>query len=232
MAAPLIVAAGLDPQERRCRPARRSVDQRLRRGRAGGLSQYRADRRGGQRQRGPGRDRARAGPRHRRPCRSAPAGRRRRPGSRLHQPAAGRRRRRGGRGRCGDGLSWRGAEAALGKLPGVQPHPGIDRRRRGRAATSSKAGITGKGCVEFFKKLQNLEYRYGYDSRSPDAQFYSLAPLVGRPHHHADRHLRTGSGLEPPVRSRDRAALPAGQGQALRLYRRAQADRCRPIPNT
>lgn len=42
----------------------------------------------------------------------------------------------------------------------------------------SKAGITGKGSLEFFKKLQNLEFRYGY-SQSDDAAFSRTHPLSG-----------------------------------------------------
>ena len=42
----------------------------------------------------------------------------------------------------------------------------------------SKAGITGKGSVAFFKKLQNLEFRYGF-TRNADAEFYSTHPMTG-----------------------------------------------------
>jgi len=40
------------------------------------------------------------------------------------------------------------------------------------------AGIGGQGAVAFFKKLQNLEYRYGY-SQSEDAGFARTHPLTG-----------------------------------------------------
>lgn len=42
----------------------------------------------------------------------------------------------------------------------------------------SKAGITGKGSVEFFKKLQNYEFRYGY-SQDDEAGFARTHPLTG-----------------------------------------------------
>ena len=42
----------------------------------------------------------------------------------------------------------------------------------------STAGITGKGSIEFFKKLQNMEFRYGYSQ--DDEQTYSRShPLSG-----------------------------------------------------
>ena len=40
------------------------------------------------------------------------------------------------------------------------------------------AGIGGQGAVAFFRKLQNLEYRYGY-SQSDDAGFARTHPLTG-----------------------------------------------------
>ncbi|BBC71519.1 peptidase M48 [Altererythrobacter sp. B11] len=42
----------------------------------------------------------------------------------------------------------------------------------------SKAGITGKGSLAFFKKLQNQEFRYGY-SQSDEAGFARTHPLTG-----------------------------------------------------
>ncbi|WP_347302543.1 M48 family metalloprotease [Croceibacterium sp. TMG7-5b_MA50] len=42
----------------------------------------------------------------------------------------------------------------------------------------SDAGITGKGSLAFFGKLQNLEYRYGY-SQDDDATFSRTHPLSG-----------------------------------------------------
>lgn len=42
----------------------------------------------------------------------------------------------------------------------------------------SKAGITGRGSLEFFKKLQNLEYRYGI-RQDEEAGFARTHPLSG-----------------------------------------------------
>lgn len=42
----------------------------------------------------------------------------------------------------------------------------------------SKAGITGRGSLEFFGKLLNQEFRYGR-SQSDEAQFYRTHPLSG-----------------------------------------------------
>lgn len=42
----------------------------------------------------------------------------------------------------------------------------------------SKAGISGKGSIAFFKKLQNYEFRYGY-SQSDEAGFARTHPLSG-----------------------------------------------------
>lgn len=42
----------------------------------------------------------------------------------------------------------------------------------------SKAGISGRGSLEFFKKLQNQEFRYGY-SQSDEAAFSRTHPLSG-----------------------------------------------------
>ena len=42
----------------------------------------------------------------------------------------------------------------------------------------SKAGISGRGSLDFFKKLQNQEFRYGY-SQDDDAAFGRTHPLSG-----------------------------------------------------
>ncbi len=42
----------------------------------------------------------------------------------------------------------------------------------------SKAGMTGKGSLEFFRKLQNLEFRYGYQ-QTEEAEFARTHPLSG-----------------------------------------------------
>lgn len=42
----------------------------------------------------------------------------------------------------------------------------------------SKAGLSGRGSVNFFKKLQGLEMRHGY-TRTYDTEFYSTHPMTG-----------------------------------------------------
>jgi len=42
----------------------------------------------------------------------------------------------------------------------------------------SKAGISGRGSISFFKKLQNLEFRYGYEQNDEDA-YARTHPLSG-----------------------------------------------------
>jgi len=46
------------------------------------------------------------------------------------------------------------------------------------ASFLSDAGITGKGSLAFFGRLQNLEYRYGY-SQDDDAEFSRTHPMTG-----------------------------------------------------
>jgi predicted Zn-dependent protease len=46
------------------------------------------------------------------------------------------------------------------------------------ASYLSKAGISGRGSLEFFGKLQNLEFRYGY-RHDDDATFASTHPMSG-----------------------------------------------------
>ena len=41
----------------------------------------------------------------------------------------------------------------------------------------SKAGISGRGSIEFFKKLENLQYRYGYFPREGD-EYFSTHPTT------------------------------------------------------
>ncbi len=57
------------------------------------------------------------------------------------------------------------------------------------ASFLSKAGITGKGSLEFFQKLQNMEYRYGYTVKGDD-QFMVTHPVT------ADRIATLGDVYE------------------------------------
>ena len=83
-----------------------------------------------------------------------------------------------GAGEAAMGILGAGQNAALGKYLAFNRTQESAADAAG-ASYLAKAGITGKGSLEFFKKLQKLEYRYGYNSRSPDAQFYSSHPSSG-----------------------------------------------------
>jgi predicted Zn-dependent protease len=82
-----------------------------------------------------------------------------------------------GAGDAGMGILAAGQQAALGKFLAFS---------RAQEATAdaagveflSKAGISGRGSISFFKKLQNYEFRYGYDQ--DDEQTYSRShPMSG-----------------------------------------------------
>jgi predicted Zn-dependent protease len=66
----------------------------------------------------------------------------------------------------------------------------------------SKAGISGRGSLAFFKKLQNQEFRYGY-SQSDEAAFSRTHPLSG------DRiaRLRESYVVDPAWEAPDDAAI-------------------------
>ena len=81
-----------------------------------------------------------------------------------------------GSGDAGIGILMAGQQAALGK------YLAFSRAQESSADAASvgflsKAGISGKGSIDFFKKLQNLEFRYGF-KRNADAEFYSTHPLT------------------------------------------------------
>lgn len=82
----------------------------------------------------------------------------------------------GGSADAGLGIFLAGQQAALGK------YLAFSRVQEATADASSvrflsTAGISGRGSVSFFEKLQNLEYRYGF-KRNADAEFYSTHPIT------------------------------------------------------
>ncbi|MGH6786267.1 MAG: M48 family metalloprotease [Novosphingobium sp.] len=81
-----------------------------------------------------------------------------------------------GAGDAGMGIMMAGQQAALGKYLAFSRTQESSADAAG-AQYLSKAGISGKGSVEFFKKLQNLEYRHGY-RRDADSEFYSTHPMT------------------------------------------------------
>jgi predicted Zn-dependent protease len=82
-----------------------------------------------------------------------------------------------GGGEAAMGVIMAGQQAAMGK------YLAFSRAQESSADAAgvqylAKAGISGRGSVEFFKKLQNLEFRYGYVAKDDDA-FYRTHPLTG-----------------------------------------------------
>lgn len=74
------------------------------------------------------------------------------------------------------GIIGAGQQAALGKFLAFSRAQESAADAAG-AQYLSKAGISGRGSLEFFNKLQNLEFRYGY-KRSYDTEFYSTHPMT------------------------------------------------------
>ena len=82
-----------------------------------------------------------------------------------------------GAGDAAMGVLMAGQQAAMGKYLAFSRSQESSADAAG-AQFLSKAGITGKGSVAFFKKLQNLEFRYGF-TRNADSEFYSTHPMTG-----------------------------------------------------
>jgi predicted Zn-dependent protease len=82
-----------------------------------------------------------------------------------------------GAGDAAMGVLAAGQQAAMGKFLAFTRVQESSADAAG-AQYLSKAGISGRGSLEFFKKLQNLEFRYGY-SHSDDAGFSQTHPLTG-----------------------------------------------------
>lgn len=76
------------------------------------------------------------------------------------------------------GVFMAGQQAAMGKFLAFSRAQESSADAAG-ADFLGKAGISGRGSIEFFKKLQNQEFRYGYSARSnPDAEFYRTHPMT------------------------------------------------------
>ncbi len=81
-----------------------------------------------------------------------------------------------GQPEAGMGIFMAGETAAMGK------YLAFSRAQEATADAASvkflsAAGISGRGSVEFFKKLENYEYRAGFH-RTEDAEFYSTHPMT------------------------------------------------------
>ena len=199
MSKPLIIAAGLDPEQHQDRPAQRSGNQRLRRRRAGRLHPLRPADRGRQRQPAAGRDRARAWPCRRRP--RHPHRRRRQGGDRHLDPVAGPRRRRRwppARATPAMGIMAAGQQAAMGNFLSFTRAQESSADLAG-ANYLSTAGISGKGSLEFFKKLQNQEYRLAiYAKDSYDRTHPLSSERIATPARKSTRRTRRGTARPIP----------------------------------
>lgn len=82
-----------------------------------------------------------------------------------------------GAGEAGMGAMAMGQQAAMGSFLGYRRDQESSADAAG-AEYLSRAGITGRGSIEFFKKLQSLEYRYGR-SQDEEAAFARTHPLSG-----------------------------------------------------
>jgi predicted Zn-dependent protease len=81
-----------------------------------------------------------------------------------------------GGGEAAMGVLMAGQQAAMGKYLAFSRSQESTADAAG-AQYLSKAGISGRGSIAFFKKLQNLEYRAGYYAKDGD-QFYSTHPMT------------------------------------------------------
>lgn len=75
------------------------------------------------------------------------------------------------------GVIMAGQQAAMGK------YLAFSRAQEASADAAgmqflSRAGMSGRGSIGFFKKLQNMEFRYGYVAKDDDA-YYSSHPMTG-----------------------------------------------------
>ncbi len=82
-----------------------------------------------------------------------------------------------GAGDAAMGVMMAGQRAALGKYLAFSRMQESSADAAG-AEYLSKAGLSGRGSLEFFKKLQNMEFRYGFNPSDEDA-FVSTHPLSG-----------------------------------------------------
>jgi predicted Zn-dependent protease len=81
-----------------------------------------------------------------------------------------------GGGEAAMGVFMAGQQAALGKYLAFTRGEEASADAAG-ASFLSKAGISGKGSIAFFEKLQNMEYRYGYNAKADD-QFMMTHPVT------------------------------------------------------
>lgn len=84
-----------------------------------------------------------------------------------------------GSGEAGAGILAAGQRAALGKYLAFSRNQEASADAAG-ARFLNTAGISGMGMLNFFKKLQDMEYRYGYSASDPDIDpFLQSHPMSG-----------------------------------------------------
>jgi len=81
-----------------------------------------------------------------------------------------------GGGEAAMGVMMAGQQAAMGKYLAFSRGEESSADAAG-AQFLSKAGISGRGSIQFFEKLQNMEYRYGYTPKGDD-QFAMTHPVT------------------------------------------------------
>lgn len=81
-----------------------------------------------------------------------------------------------GAGEAAMGVMMAGQQAALGKYLAFSRAQEATADAAG-ALFLAQAGISGRGSLAFFKKLQNMEMRYGF-KRNADSEFYSSHPMT------------------------------------------------------
>jgi predicted Zn-dependent protease len=81
-----------------------------------------------------------------------------------------------GAGEAAMGVLMAGQQAAMGKYLAFSRSQESTADAAG-AQYLAKAGITGKGSIDFFKKLENLEFRYGRRAGNEDDRFFSTHPV-------------------------------------------------------
>jgi predicted Zn-dependent protease len=82
-----------------------------------------------------------------------------------------------GGGEAAMGVIMAGQQAAMGKYLAYSRSQEATADAAG-AQYLSTAGVSGRGSLDFFKRLQNLEFRYGYRPKNGE-EFYSTHPLTG-----------------------------------------------------
>lgn len=82
-----------------------------------------------------------------------------------------------GAGDAAMGVLMAGQQAAMGKYLAFNRSQESSADAAG-AKFLSAAGMSGRGSLGFFKKLQNMEFRYGF-TRNADTEFYSTHPMTG-----------------------------------------------------